>query len=603
MYVFLQKTIHVRLGLLIAFACTFLAIGGSARAVSQNVNITITPDFKANGLWSLPADTKGVNAYGFNEKLENFGATGVTSYRFRSAANDKGPLTTTDEASTIIVPNTYTSDSGIKNLYITYDITTALTKPVALYEFWVAGGGYFFSPKVTITYPRGWKVLSVWPSATVTDQSISITYPTDTAYVSPVLVAFTPTDIGSGNTIKTVGRYTLIGPVASVAKLEAAVSGMAFLDDVLATSLGIKAPEKIVVYAADLTSVDVGYEAEALAAKPNVVLYNKEFLDKQALWEVKSILAHEVAHLAEMDQRLFKGATYIAPWFKEGVAVFVENQARPYIFSNAKEQSLADLTNRTHMFGAKELKNRYDRPFDYLFEGGVGSPVYDAYTHSGVLLADFYTRLGVDGMVKLFSVLKGKDASQVNPLHDSDVLVSTLASFTKLPADEQMFPHKNSKNFEQDVIALVHPEYSGADTDALVQYIQQSVPKYLDGAVTSGASPTPITAPSLAPSPLPASSPRAVTSVAGACVLTRTLVLGARDSATGGEVSKLQTFLVKAGHLNADLVTGYFGNMTQAAVRAWQSASGIVSSGTPATTGFGAIGPKSRAALASQCGK
>jgi plastocyanin len=49
-------------------------------------------------------------------------------------------------------------------------------------------------------------------------------------------------------------------------------------------------------------------------------------------------------------------------------------------------------------------------------------------------------------------------------------------------------------------------------------------------------------------------------------------------------------------------VTGYYGALTQAAVGRWQAKNGIVSSGSPSTTGFGNVGPKTAAAMAAACG-
>lgn len=83
-----------------------------------------------------------------------------------------------------------------------------------------------------------------------------------------------------------------------------------------------------------------------------------------------------------------------------------------------------------------------------------------------------------------------------------------------------------------------------------------------------------------------------------ACVsLGGTLRYGSR----GSYVSKLQQFLVSAGLLSSDSVTGYFGSLTQAAVQKWQASRGIASSGSPDTTGWGVVGPRTRAALAA-CG-
>ena len=81
----------------------------------------------------------------------------------------------------------------------------------------------------------------------------------------------------------------------------------------------------------------------------------------------------------------------------------------------------------------------------------------------------------------------------------------------------------------------------------------------------------------------------------GACpVIARTLSRGTR----GSDVLALQKFfLTQDGNFGADYATGYFGAMTEAALKQWQSEHKLVSSGSPNTTGWGVVGPKTRAAL------
>lgn len=101
---------------------------------------------------------------------------------------------------------------------------------------------------------------------------------------------------------------------------------------------------------------------------------------------------------------------------------------------------------------------------------------------------------------------------------------------------------------------------------------------------------------------LNAAQSSAPTSTAHACAqISVRLALGSRDASTGGAVTKLQTVLVSQGLLSSDSATGYFGLLTQGALQKWQAQKGIVSSGTPASTGYGAVGVKTRAALAAAC--
>lgn len=80
--------------------------------------------------------------------------------------------------------------------------------------------------------------------------------------------------------------------------------------------------------------------------------------------------------------------------------------------------------------------------------------------------------------------------------------------------------------------------------------------------------------------------------------LTRNLSKGSR----GEDVRALQWFLVAEGVLTSESTTGLYGKWTEIAVQDWQKQKGIVSSGTAATTGYGAIGNRTRSSIALVCG-
>lgn len=73
-------------------------------------------------------------------------------------------------------------------------------------------------------------------------------------------------------------------------------------------------------------------------------------------------------------------------------------------------------------------------------------------------------------------------------------------------------------------------------------------------------------------------------------LITTRLAQGSR----GQEVVNLQNFLINQGFLTQGNASGYFGRMTLAALKTFQSQYNIVSSGTANTTGYGAVGPKTR---------
>ncbi len=81
-------------------------------------------------------------------------------------------------------------------------------------------------------------------------------------------------------------------------------------------------------------------------------------------------------------------------------------------------------------------------------------------------------------------------------------------------------------------------------------------------------------------------------------LVSRTIQLG--DS--GDDVSRLQRYLALDKAIYPEgLVTGYYGALTEAAVKRWQAKFYVVSSGTPASTGWGVVGPRTAAVLAIQC--
>lgn len=97
--------------------------------------------------------------------------------------------------------------------------------------------------------------------------------------------------------------------------------------------------------------------------------------------------------------------------------------------------------------------------------------------------------------------------------------------------------------------------------------------------------------------PLVPTAPQSITTtpVSSACpVIARTLMFGV----SGSDVTELQNFLISENLLSADSASGFFGTLTEAAVQTWQSAKAIITEGTATSTGFGAVGPKTRAALA-----
>ncbi|TSC69503.1 MAG: hypothetical protein G01um101456_184 [Parcubacteria group bacterium Gr01-1014_56] len=69
----------------------------------------------------------------------------------------------------------------------------------------------------------------------------------------------------------------------------------------------------------------------------------------------------------------------------------------------------------------------------------------------------------------------------------------------------------------------------------------------------------------------------------------------------GEEVKRLQEHLKQTGDFDHATSTGYFGEKTEMALKRLQAREGVASGGDPSTTGFGALGPKTRQILMARC--
>ena len=79
---------------------------------------------------------------------------------------------------------------------------------------------------------------------------------------------------------------------------------------------------------------------------------------------------------------------------------------------------------------------------------------------------------------------------------------------------------------------------------------------------------------------------------------TRNLYLGVK----GEDVKELQSFLRSTGDFKYPEITGYYGAVTEDAVKKYQARNGIVSSGTAATTGYGVVGAVTRSYIIGSSG-
>lgn len=165
-------------------------------------------------------------------------------------------------------------------------------------------------------------------------------------------------------------------------------------------------------------------------------------------------------------------------------------------------------------------------------------------------------------------------------------------------------PAASSTTFTFAFPATLAPACSFATPSCMLIPVRQAAPGPYDISVTNANGTSNTIRFSLTAAPEPVSSRYRGFGTSGGAITQTTgtlpnasfpsLRLGSRST----RVSDLQRMLATDHTLYPEgLITGYYGKATEQAVKRFQSKYGIVSSGTPASTGYGAVGPKTNAKL------
>jgi len=152
-------------------------------------------------------------------------------------------------------------------------------------------------------------------------------------------------------------------------------------------------------------------------------------------------------------------------------------------------------------------------------------------------------------------------------------------------------------------VAVESGIFNGRPTIIIVQFFGAPRPTFFENVFGKGTPATPPPelihkAAAEAVAGAGVSQPHVLTFERLAETVARSFTTNLTRGSRGSEVEKLQTLLARDPTLYPEqIVTGYFGLLTENAVKRFQTVYGIVAFGTPETTGFGMVGPKTRSKL------
>lgn len=572
-------------------AALLLAIPLSANAQSaldrQHVDITITPGGTAQGTWTAPVNLRAAQGTVVFPVPREFGNTGGTKYSLVSILDEQ-----MNPANVFFLDDqdygyqAASGESGIKTFYLSENITPVFDGPIALYEFWSIDNTVSPLPITTIHYPHSWSLLLNWPNASTTAPGL-VTFDSPIQY-SPLRPIITLFRTGHTGSIEQVGRYTVSGSDADVAKIRAALALMDGIPALMQSTIGITPPDSIYIIADDLTKVDsVGYEAEALAANPNVIIFNDRLTADKTAQEIAEILSHELTHLAMFKLNLFQGNPYPIRWLNEGIAVYFGTMAHRQIFSDASSRVLNEELGRTHAASPSRASALYEDSFDFAFDGSRKLGTGASYDHAGLVFGRLGDVSGSKGFSALFAGLQGAKLTY-NSDADNKLILDTMQRITGLTKDQLLYPGKSEGNIAGIVSRI---SYADNDTDADATIVVdriKSMHQYFSGTDPQTGSAPPYTAPA---TPIISSQHATSTSTTGTVLkpLEGKLQLGAQ----GSEVLLLKVFLIIKGFLViTDVRDLSFDAPVQRAVSAYQKSAGLPP--------VGIVGPATRALINKQ---
>jgi hypothetical protein len=562
-------------------AATVLFVFPSGASAQMNpdpqiLDVSINQDGSAKAVWTVPINTRSAEGtVSFPAPLE-FGTSGGTRYQLINVLDDSkhqvSLFQTGEQEYGYQLPS---GSSGYKTFYLSENVTPMFNGPFALYEFWTFDTTLSTNPKTIVHFPSGWSVATAWPQTATSSQGVvSWDMPLDYRPYRPLVLLLQTNRTG---VIEHSGRFVIAGSPGDVQLVKQALALMPSPDTFLPATLGITAPDQVFVIIDDLTKVDsVGFEAEALAANPNIIIYNSRFSKNRTPEEVAETLSHELAHLAMFKAKIFMGGLDYLRWLDEGVAVAYADAAHKRIFTDSQKRAINEELGRTHSVSPLDAETLYEDRFDFSFDGSRALGLPASYRHAGLVFARLGDAAGAKGFTGLFTGLQGAKLTY-DPEIDKNLVLAIMERASGLTEKQLLYPGREERDTAGIVTRIAHPDNT-TDTDiaAVVAYIK-GVHHYFAGGSTTPA-PTE-SASSTTPTPVSTIAPQTVP-------LTVTLRIGSK----GSQVKSLQAFLVNRGFLVAGTSKeGSFDKVLQKAVIGYQKSMHIAATGT--------VGPATRAAI------
>ncbi len=564
-------------GIALAIAVPFSAFADTSR---QEVSVTINRDASAQGSWSVPFTIDRADTRLYVAEPAAYGTAVSTQYKITSVQDlIKRSIPFQKYQDDITTFAWDSSNSSANQTYVVnYAITPYFKQPVAMYEILLSPFAGGFEPVVTVTYPSSWKLLNSYPVASSTAPGkLSITYAGYRTDSKPVLLMF---DTNTG-VVQQVGRFTVSGTADEVQKISAAINTIPDIDTLLKTKTGLTLPSRVFIVSDNLSAVgQLGYEAEAVAGNPNVIVFNNKLTKNKSTEELAELLGHELLHLAINEMNIYGGSRYFSPFFDEGAAVYFQGIVHKSVFTDAQKRILNEELGRTHVVGPQQAETLYDFTFDTHFQEGTGPyGISGSYRRAGLTFARFADAAGPTGFPKLMAALKNSRPENVYYGDDSESILTNMKNISGLTRAQLESPGKTERDISGVVSRISHPDNDEEQSVEIVtNYIQNNTKKYF--ATGSGQSAA------LAPAtPVQGTTTVQVVSAPSGQKITKTLALNSK----GVEVTALQTFLETKGFLAPGNPKGNFGKLTRTALMAYQKSLGYEQTGS--------TGPKTRAAI------
>ncbi len=470
-----KKTVLV---VLVGICCQVFLFSISHAQTTQVISGQINADLSALVDHSLPLDTNQYNNIDYIIP-NDVGIMGI-NYSFLNAYDNSGPAIVTSKGNLKYNLKFNKDYMGVQSMHVKYNVPPAFVSPVFIgYDFSpVLDEIFLIKPALDLSYPANLELISSNPTYTGVNP-IHIEYADK--HNGLIEVNFLRKPLPADYIRSDVGMFTIIGKPSQVDRLKRIAGNLKFLPDSMRQMLGVFDLDRIYLIVADFSGKGHFFsEVGAFRRSDNIFIIDPtNFTSEASDITFGEMIIHEITH-SIVYRNTYNKEEKFAPWFDEGMSVFAAQTLgekylgdTEYYISPGPDGSPWVWQELFQRFSEKQLLDRYNKNFDFDVpaEGLNGNldNINDFYTHTGIVIKNFYLKVGDQGMRTFMKRMSQfHSCGYTKDQCDTNKIIALMSELSGLTRDQLLFPYKGDSDFKNKIKPLIRNKLTQDQTDKIL---------------------------------------------------------------------------------------------------------------------------------------